>query len=303
MPSSTDSSNAPSRLAVLRPVIQPFRGLASYVVRALRSAAYPLQGIWYFLSHPELYPLFAGRIIPLSIISFLVYTVLFVFTFPIQFAFVALFHGWTGAWISTIFLVLGEGLVIIQGLFEGFFVDEYRVDVFDATLISHGLVDLITPQRVLFLDAHNSVRMLGKPTQRAEYQPWSLIQIVELIVFLPLNLIPFVGPPAFLIITGARVGKLSHYRWYKLRGLTKKEIKKEISLRVWEYTWFGTVAMLLELVPILSFFFLLSTTAGSALWVVKMEESSRIRIGRPITADDHVPAALEPPVYRDDPEA
>jgi hypothetical protein len=30
-------------------------------------------------------------------------------------------------------LVLGEGLVIVQGLFEGFFVDECRVDVFDVS--------------------------------------------------------------------------------------------------------------------------------------------------------------------------
>ena len=30
-------------------------------------------------------------------------------------------------------LVLGEGLGIIQGLFEGFFVDECRVDVFDVS--------------------------------------------------------------------------------------------------------------------------------------------------------------------------
>lgn len=58
------------------------------------------------------------------------YFVLFTFTFIPQFAFLAIFHGW-GAWINAVVLVLGEGLVIIQGLFEGFFVDECRVDVFD----------------------------------------------------------------------------------------------------------------------------------------------------------------------------
>jgi uncharacterized protein involved in cysteine biosynthesis len=114
--------------------------------------------------------------------------------------------------------------------------------------------------------------MLGKPTSRAEYQPWSLIQIVELIFFLPLNLIPYVGTPAFIVITGARLGKLSHYRWYKLRGLDRHQRKKEIRDRSWEYTWFGTVAMVLELVPIFNFFFLLTTTAGSAIWVARMEE-------------------------------
>lgn len=144
-----------------------------------------------------------------------------------------------------------------------------------ATLINYNLTDLVAPQRLLFPDAPNSVKKLGKPTSRAEYQPWSLIQIVELIVWLPLNLIPGFGVPAYLIITGSRLGKLSHYRWYKLRGLNRHERKQEIRTRLWDYTWFGTVAMLLELVPVLSFFFLLTTTAGSALWVAKMEKEMR----------------------------
>jgi hypothetical protein len=67
--------------------------------------------------------------------SFLVYFVLFTFTFLPQYAFLAIFHGW-GAWVNAVVLVLGEGLVIIQGLFEGFFVDECRVDVFDVSHIA-----------------------------------------------------------------------------------------------------------------------------------------------------------------------
>jgi uncharacterized protein involved in cysteine biosynthesis len=117
--------------------------------------------------------------------------------------------------------------------------------------------------------------MLGKPTSSAAYTPWSLTQIAELIVFLPLNLIPWVGTPAFIIITGTRLGKLAHYRWYQLRGLTRHERKEEISTRTWDYVWFGTVAMLLELIPVLSMFFLLTTTAGSAIWVARMEKEKR----------------------------
>ncbi len=113
---------------------------------------------------------------------------------------------------------------------------------------------------MLFVDAPDAAKMLGKPTSPAAYQPWSIIQIVELIVFMPLNLVPYVGTPAFIIITGTRLGKLSQYRWYKLRGLSRQEQKDEIRTRTWEYMWFGTVAMILELIPVLSFFFLLTTT-------------------------------------------
>ncbi|KAK0610652.1 hypothetical protein B0T17DRAFT_512138 [Bombardia bombarda] len=298
MPSESEPNRCSSLLAT---VARAFQQPLNYVARALRAAGYPLQGIWYYLRHPAYYPLFAGRLLPLSIISFLVYVILFTFAFLPQLAFLAIFHGWASAWFNATVLVLGEGLVIIQGLFEGFFVDECRVDVFDATLIDKGFIHLIEPQRILFLEAPTSIKMLGKPTSRAEYQPWSLVQIIELIVFLPLNLVPYVGTPAFIMITGARVGKLSHYRWFKLRGLDKKEMKKELSLRSWEYLWFGTVAMILELIPILSFFFLMTTTTGSALWVADLEERSRIRVGRPIAAEDQAPVfGSEEPVYHDE---
>lgn len=117
--------------------------------------------------------------------------------------------------------------------------------------------------------------MLGKPSTEAVCQPWSLIQIVELTVFLPLNLIPVVGTPAFIIITGARLGTFAHYRWFVLRGLDKKEQKREIRARKWDYIWFGTMAMILELIPILSFFFLMTSTTGAALWTAKLEEKTR----------------------------
>ncbi|KAK7757514.1 hypothetical protein SLS62_000529 [Diatrype stigma] len=137
------------------------------------------------------------------------------------------------------------------------------------------------------------------------YQPWSLIQIVELIVFLPLNLIPWVGTPAFIIITGARLGTFAHYRWFKLRGLTRKERKLEIKGRMWDYTWFGTVAMLLELVPILSFFFLLTSTTGAALWTAKIEEQARGRaVGHttvPVISVQEHEANEPPPPYEDNP--
>ncbi|PTB37921.1 hypothetical protein M441DRAFT_30233 [Trichoderma asperellum CBS 433.97] len=245
-----------------------------YLKRAAIALSYPIRGIWYFSRRREFWPLFLGRLVPLSLISFFVYFVLFSFAFLPQFLFLAIFHGW-GAWFNAVVLVLGEGLVIVQGLFEGFFVDECRVDVFDATLIDLSLKDLIAPHRILFDDAPNSVKMLGKPTSPACFNPWSTIQIVELVFFLPLNLIPYVGTIAFIVITGTRLGKLSHHRWFQLRGLSKAAQKDEIKRLEWDCVFFGTMAMILELVPVLSFFFLLTTAAGSAMWAADLEKARR----------------------------
>ncbi|KAI2634453.1 hypothetical protein GGS21DRAFT_103264 [Xylaria nigripes] len=279
----------------LRSLERPF----GYVFRALIAASYPLRGISYFLSHPAFYPLFIGRLLPLTILSTLVYMILFTFTFLPQFAFLAIFHG-RAAWLNAVVLVLGEGLVIIQGLFEGFFVDECRVDVFDATLINENLESIVAPHRLLFPDAPNAVKKLGKPTSAAVYQPWSLIQIVELILCLPLNLIPYVGTPAFIMITGARLGTLAHYRWFELRGLNQKERKAAIRNRSWDYTWFGTMAMLLGLVPVLSFFFLLTSTAGAALWAAKLERQLRLPSDTRADSSGEIPDE-QLPTYVDNP--
>ena len=191
-----------------------------------------------------------------------------------QVALLAVFHGHL-AWLNATFLVLGEGAAIVALLFEAFFVDETLVDVFDAVLINEGHTELIASCRVIDPDGKDPVKQLGKPTVSAVYSPFSFRQIAEFIIFLPLNLIPVAGTPMFLILTGYRAGPLQHWRYFKLLDLTKKERNAVIKSRQLRYTWFGTAALLLQLVPVLSMLFLLTTAAGSALWVSKLERKRR----------------------------
>lgn len=169
-------------------------------------------------------------------------------------AFLALFGHGPGAFLNAAFLVLGEGAVIIALLFEALLVDETLVDVFDAVtspvplsseaidqlqvLIKQGLEHLVSSTRILDQDAPNCVKKLGRPTTSTVYSPFSFRQILEFILFLPLNFIPYVGTPAFLIVTGARAGPFAHWRYFKLRGLTRKKRNAEIRQRRWEYTWY-----------------------------------------------------------------
>ena len=141
-------------------------------------------------------------------------------------------------------------------------------------------------------EAENPVKQLQKPMKSAVYSPFSLRQIVEFIIFLPLNFIPVAGTPMFLIMTGYRAGPLHHWRYFKLLGFTKKERNTYVTQRKLKYTWFGTVALLLQLVPVLSMLFLLTTACGSALWVAKLE------------ARRNLPQRLNPELlaqYEDDP--
>lgn len=226
--------------------------------------------------HPYFYPLFKARLIPIILLSAFIYVNLFLWTFLPQVAFLAIFHG-PGAWLNATFLVLGEGAAIVALLFEAFFVDECLVDIFDAVLIDQGLADLVGQGRVLDSTAPNSVAMLGKPTASAVYAPFSLRQIVEFVVLLPVNFIPVVGVPIFLILTGYRAGPFHSWRYFKLRGFSKKERQEYIRNRQLKYTWFGVVSLTLQLVPVLSMLFLLTSAAGSGLWVAKMEHARRSR--------------------------
>jgi hypothetical protein len=157
----------------------------------------------------------------------------------------------------------------------------------------------VSPHRILFSDAPNPVRRLGAPTSPAVFTPWSLTQLAELVFFLPLNLVPVVGTPAFILITGSRLGKLCHHRWFALRGLSKQEARAEIRTREWEYLWFGTVGMILELIPVFSLFFLLTTAAGAALWVAREEDDKR-RTGAAAVEEGGLAAAAEDE-YHDNP--
>ena len=113
---------------------------------------------------------------------------------------------------------------------------------------------------------------LGKPRQRATYAPFSIRQIVELILLLPLNFIPWVGVPLFLWLTGYRAGPLQHWRYFALRQFTKAERDEFIKQHRLQYTGFGTSHLVLELIPPFSMLFLLTTAAGSALLAARFYE-------------------------------
>ncbi|KAI4181676.1 MAG: hypothetical protein L6R41_006478 [Letrouitia leprolyta] len=213
---------------------------------------YPFKGILYFAGHPFLYPLLRARLLPSLLLSIFVLTTLFLWTYLPQVAFLAIFHGRRLAWINGAFLVLGEGAAVTALLFEAFFVDETLVDVFDATLIDQGCRDLVATSRILDPEAEDPVKALGKPSTSAVYSPFSLRQVIEFIIFLPLNFIPVAGTPLFLVMTGYRAGPLHHWRYFKLLHFTRKERNTYIAKHKLQYTWFGVIALLLQLVPVLS---------------------------------------------------
>lgn len=193
------------------------------------------QGIYYFTTHRFLWPLFKARLVPIVLLSSFVYFLLFFFTYLPQVAFLAIFQG-VGAWVNGAFLVLGEGAAIVAALFEAFFVDETLVDIFDSVLVNEGQEQLVLASRVIYPEAGDPASRLGTPTTSAVYSPFSLRQIIEFILLLPLNFIPVAGTPMFLVLTGYRAGPFHHWRYFQLLDFTKQERKASIRRRQLQYT-------------------------------------------------------------------
>ncbi|KAF2640239.1 hypothetical protein P280DRAFT_469940 [Massarina eburnea CBS 473.64] len=202
------------------------------------ASIYLLKGVVFFISHPYLYPLLKARLIPATLLSAFVLLNLFFWTYLPQVAFLALFHKTGSAWVNGTFLVLGEGAAAVAILFETFLVDESQVDVFDAVLIHKGYEDLVSQFRPVSDETLNDpVRRLGKPTKSSVYGPFNFRQIAEFIVLLPLNFVPYVGVPLFLLLTGYRAGPLQHWRYHNMRGFDKKQRNAFVKRTRYQYTW------------------------------------------------------------------
>lgn len=219
-----------------------------------------------------------ARLLPAFLLSAFILLNLFFWTFLPQVAFLALFHKTGSAWVNGTFLVLGEGAAVVAILFESFLVDATQVDLFDAVMMHKGHEDLIRQHR--FLDEaplNDPVRRLGQPTRSSVYAPFSFRQIAEFLILLPLNLVPYVGVPIFLLLTGYRAGPLQHWRYFQLLGYDRKQRNAIISRRRWQYTWYGTAYLFLQLVPPFSMFFLMTAAVSSALWASDLENERRQR--------------------------
>ena len=183
-------------------------------------------------------------------------------------------------------------------------------------LINEGHAELVAALRPVqpVSEAENPLQRLGKAEHSQTYSPFSFRQIVEFVLLLPLNLVPWIGVPLFLWLTGYRAGPLQHHRYFKQKSMAKKERKELIRQRRLGYTSyvfrafyadhrclrmvtisdktcrFGAMALVLQLVPVLSMPFLMTSAAGSALWAARIENE----LMSPTLED-------EPPAYEDDP--
>ncbi|TGZ81260.1 hypothetical protein EX30DRAFT_331256 [Ascodesmis nigricans] len=247
------------------------KGIRALADASLRSKTYlyPIQGIIYFLRHRSLWKPLTSKLAPMAGLSVGVIATMFAFTYVPQSILLTFVNG-PLAFISTIALVLSESAAIITALSRNFIVDDALTDVFDGVLVEEDCMRLVSQGREL-KPTGGGVGRLGKALKRP-FRKFTPQAIIQYFLYLPLNFIPVIGTVMFIFIQGRKQGPGYHARYFQLKAFKNSQRKDFIDQRKPAYLAFGTVAMLLQMIPAANIFFLYTNTVGAALWAADMEK-------------------------------
>ncbi|KAG1472000.1 hypothetical protein G6F56_001798 [Rhizopus delemar] len=92
------------------------------------------------------------------------------------------------------------------------------------------------------------------------------------ILTLPLNILPVIGPAAFIGIQALfRTGE-AHKRYFNLYHWSKAQIHRRVDARFWQYYRFGLMATVLEMIPFAGYVFIYTNQIGAAMWAMDLHE-------------------------------
>ncbi|KAI0868877.1 hypothetical protein GGS24DRAFT_480751 [Hypoxylon argillaceum] len=235
------------------------------------SYLYPFKGVFYFLTHRPLWKPFLSRLLPTIGLAAGVTTTMFFFTYLPQLAILAFVNG-PLAVFTTVLLILNESSIIVNIIARNFFLQDAILDTFDGTLVARNATGVVSEGRQL-KSGNDPIARLGKVLKNpfSRFTPKALVRYI---IYLPLNFIPVVGTILFIVLQGRTRGKLVHGRYFQLKGWSSSQQRDWLQQHNGPYTTFGTIATLLEMVPVVSTFFAFTNTVGAALWAADIEQKN-----------------------------
>jgi Etoposide-induced protein 2.4 (EI24) len=183
------------------------------------------KGIFYFISHKDLWKPLFSKLTPTITTGIGVTTLCFALFYLPQAAVMAFTSGPVAAF-SAALLTLSESSTITNVITRIFFIEEALIDTFDGTLLSEECTSLVSEGRQVNSGGDNIAR-LGKLVKQpfAKFTPNAIIRYL---LYLPLNFIPVVGTFIFIVLQGKRNGPASHQRYFQLKEWSKRQ--KEIHI-------------------------------------------------------------------------
>jgi len=252
--------------------VEDFNKARTVVFSAANSGAYfyPIKGILYFVSHRELWKPLLSKLVPTMTLSLGVVAFMFIFTYLPQFAVLVFVNGPLAAF-TTILLTLSESSTIITLLSKNFLIADALVDTFDGVLVARNETAVVAEGRQL-KSGSDAIGKLGK-VFKSPFEKFSPKALIRYVMYLPLNFIPVVGTVIFVLLQGKARGQSAHTRYFQLKKWSNAQRESFLKEHAGPYTAFGTVATLLELIPVASILFSFTNTVGAALWAADIEKN------------------------------
>ncbi|RMZ84152.1 hypothetical protein DV738_g550, partial [Chaetothyriales sp. CBS 135597] len=237
-----------------------------------RAYLYPIKGIYYFLSHKDLWKPLKAKLIPTITTGTGVTIACFALLYLPQAAILAFTSGPTAAF-SAALLTLSQSSTITNLIAKTFLTDDALTDEFDGTLLSKGYTTLVQDGRQINRAGSDNIARLGKLIKKpfAKLAPSAIIRYL---LYWPLNFIPVVGTVIFIITQGRRNGPVALSRYFQLKGWSKTQREGHIEQNRGAYTAFGVVSYLFEMIPFAGLAFAFTNTVGAALWAADLEKNA-----------------------------
>ena len=150
---------------------------------------------------------------------------------------------------------------------------------------------MVSPFQQLYSNAPSAVQKLGSATEPIPCQPWEVFQIIDGALlcpdvlkwkkgfqsglFLPYILLPYIGAAVFLVICDREFAQMLRSRWFQLSKLSKGDIAAAHQQSLAANAGFGASAMLLEMIPGLSFVLVITNTIAMVLWALETKRRNK----------------------------
>lgn len=192
----------------------------------------------------------------------IVFCVLAVTIFPIYAFVMTMFTGPFGL-VSAFITLLVTSRRITTFILHFLFMRHIQGAIFDRTLRKEEAAEVLTRYELM------SSRFMPKKTPRSRLYYQVLPFIYREILYNVLAIIPLFGPAIVLLFKAPVKSYKTHKRYYKLMMWNYLEINRFCRKYRYDYTLFGILALLLEMIPGLTVCFVFTNNIGMALWTAQ----------------------------------
>lgn len=204
------------------------------------------------------------------LVMMLVYVLMYVLFYPAVAFISILIYGPFGL-VSAWFIILQQSGFVSVLMVRSILMPQIEKIAFDAVLSREFTDDLVLMGKLRRIVV---VPFIVKFVRQIILVPSMFtlpILILKVMMIFALNMIPFIGPILVVLFQAPSKGLHAHSRYYSLKGYDQRQIRAIYRENTGAYMGFGLMALLLEMIPLLSIFFMFTNTIGGALWAISIE--------------------------------